>query len=131
MKVSDNMLKKNGFTIVELIAVIIILSMIMVFGIQAISSSRDSTNKKIYETKISNIEDAAVLYGQDTFKSETITVDYLAKKHYIQYDETKNNKDIVTDPSGKYSSLNDCEITITVNTSTRKVTAKFNENKCE
>ena len=124
------MLKNHGFTIVELIAVIIILSLVMVFGIQAVSSSRDNTNKKIYETKVSNIEDAAVLYGQDTFKSETIKVSDLADKNYITYDEVKNNKNIVTDPTGKYNSLNDCTINITVNTTTKKVTAKFNETTC-
>ena len=117
---------KKGFTLVELLAVIVVLSMIMALGIGVISSSAKDTNDKIYETKKTNIENAAILYGQDNFKSEKITVSGLADAGYIKYDtiDDKGNG-IVTDPRGKRTSLNDCEITISVNTTTRTVGASM------
>ena len=119
----------KAFTLVELLAVIVLLSVIMVIGISAISSSAKDVNEKIYESKITSIETAAVLYGQDTLETGTITVKTLAEAGYIVYDEVKGETKKVTDPRGKLSSLNNCTVTISV--SGKKTTAMFNKNSCE
>lgn len=125
------MINKKGFTLVELLAVIVLLGAVMVLTIHAISSSAADTKDKIYETKKSNIESAAVMYGQDNynkFNTETsITVKELAVGKYLNYDE--NSK--VTDPRGKFESLNDCEVKIYKDTSKRKISATFDESKCK
>jgi len=62
-------LKKNGFTLVEIIAVIIILALIMILVTPNLSNAGQNSRKKIYQTKVEMIEDAAIIYGQDKYRS--------------------------------------------------------------
>ena len=125
-------MKKNytkGFTLIELLAVIVVLGVVMVIAANAINSSGNDVNDKIYDSKIKNIEMAAVLYGQDNKQSVTITVETLAEAGYIVYDEIKDESNIVTDPRGKLDSLNNC--TVAINFNAKKTTAVFNKNSCK
>lgn len=57
--------KKNGFTLIELIAVLVILTIIMSIAIPSISASIERSKDKQKNSKISIIESAAELYATD------------------------------------------------------------------
>ena len=77
------MKKKNGFTLVELIAVIVILGLLITFAVPSVLSVSEKMKADMFCTKIENIEDAANLYGDDKFNDlksineAGITVDML------------------------------------------------------
>ena len=56
---------KKGFTLIEMLAVIVVLSLIMTIAIRSIGAVRTNQLKKIAEEKVHNIEKAAVLYAQE------------------------------------------------------------------
>ncbi len=58
-------MKKNGFTLVELLAVIIILTLVITIAFVSVTRIREESLKKVVETKIEQIEQAAILYGQE------------------------------------------------------------------
>ena len=76
-------MKKNGFTLVELIAVIVILGLLIAFAVPSVLTISEKMKADMFCTKIENIEDAANLYGDDKFNDlksineEGITVDML------------------------------------------------------
>ena len=60
------MMKNNkGLTLVELLAVIVLISLLLGLGIPGINRIRENMNKKALNTKIGLIEQAGVLWGQD------------------------------------------------------------------
>ncbi len=61
------MKKNNGFTLVELIAVIVILGLLITFAVPSVLSVAEKMKSDMFCTKIDNIEDAANLYGDDKF----------------------------------------------------------------
>lgn len=61
-------MKKNGFTLVELIAIISLLAILMIIVAPMITKAGDASRQKTYETKMDLIEDAAVIYGQDNYR---------------------------------------------------------------
>ncbi len=62
---------KKGFTLTELLAVIVILGIIMTIGIRSVYSINHAARKKLLATKIEEIETAAIKYGQEhTFTSD-------------------------------------------------------------
>ncbi len=140
-------MKKNGFTIVEVLAVIIILALIMILVVPNILSSSTATKQKAYETKIFLIEDAAIMYGQDHYReivdnandgvegySKESTDDIIYRTYtlkvkdlipdYLESDND-NGEGLVTDPRDNLNYLDENEIVIKINTNTRKVTAKY------
>ena len=123
-------MNNKGFTIIELLAVIIILSLVIILSFTAINNSSNNVTNKLYETKKSNIEDAAILAGQDYKKGGTIKVSKLMSMGYIKHDEVVDGVKIVTDPRGKLSSLNNCYVKVEYNNG--KVTAQFDpDGQCK
>lgn len=60
------MIKNNkGFTLVELLSVIVLIGLLLGLGIPGINRIKQNMNKKSLNTKINLIEQAAVLWGQD------------------------------------------------------------------
>lgn len=57
------MKKRNGFTLVELLAVIVLLSLIMAIAVPSALKMSSRVKEKSYETKIELIEKAASNYG--------------------------------------------------------------------
>lgn len=58
-------MKKSGFTLVELLAVIVILVLVITIAFVSVTRIREGSLKKIVATKIEQIEQAAILYGQE------------------------------------------------------------------
>lgn len=59
------MKNNKGFTLVEIISVVVILGLLAIISIPIVSNVSDNIKKKTLNTKIENIEKAAVLYGQN------------------------------------------------------------------
>lgn len=140
------MKSKKGFTLVELLGVIIILAILMVLLMPIVNNSSSSVRKKTYETKMDLIEDAAVIYGQDNYRSiidnanreltgystetkdgvtyhiQTIRVKDLIPEYYTADNETETN--MVVDPRSNTQFLDEYIIEIRINPNTRKVKAK-------
>lgn len=58
-------MNNRGFTLVEILGVIVLLSIIIVITVPAIGVVSDNVKKSMLKTKIENIEKAAVLYAQE------------------------------------------------------------------
>lgn len=56
---------KRGFTLVEILAVLLILGLLMTIAIPSIFSISNRINRRGLETKLEIIEDAAVVYAQN------------------------------------------------------------------
>lgn len=58
-------MNKKGFTLVELLAVIVILSLIMTIGFYSVTGITNGIRQKALETKIKSLETTAIKYGHD------------------------------------------------------------------
>jgi type IV pilus assembly protein PilA len=58
-------MNKKGFTLVELLAVLVILSLLMVIAVPASINVSKKVKAKMYNNKVSLIKDAALLWAQD------------------------------------------------------------------
>lgn len=66
-------MNKKGFSLIELLAVIIILSIIMTIGFVGFGSVQNATKEKMLQTKIEEIETGAQKYGQENMNDLTST----------------------------------------------------------
>lgn len=98
-------MKKKGFTLVELLAVIVVLSLIVTISLTSINRVRESSLQNILETKIDQIEQAAILYAQDNpdILTESCDVD---GTHYDNYCKVLTVGDII-DSDGNYFDTED------------------------
>lgn len=138
------MKNKKGFTLVELLAVIVVLSLVMIIAIPAITKNTSSAKKAILKTKVNLIVDESVIWGEDNLNyfltsnkgplksctGEDIitcekTFNDLAEAGYIKYDNEEEK--IITDPTKKKNSLNDEVILLTYNKSSRKVSSSLKD----
>jgi len=125
-------MNKRGFTIVEVLGVVVLLGLIFIIATPLISNSGKNAKIKILQTKVENIKKAAVLYAQEEnvkfdancnqnendvcFEinnckcSETnIKVRNLIDGGYIDYDEGTSD---IKNPVDESQSLLECEILI-------------------
>lgn len=58
-------MKKNGFTLVELLAVLVLISLVMAIAVPGIFKMRDRMNEKALNAKVESIENAAVIHVQN------------------------------------------------------------------
>ena len=97
-------MKKNGFTLVELIAVIVILGLLIAFAVPSVLTVSEKMKADMFCTKIENIEDAANLYGDDKFNDlksineAGITVDMLETASESKLNEYVSNKYVLKVP---------------------------------
>ena len=68
-------MNNKGFTLVEVIAVIALLGLVIIITSTGIIGGGTRAKEKMLETKIKNIEKAAVLYGQDNRDKINIYID--------------------------------------------------------
>lgn len=115
------MKNKKGFTLVELLAVVVLIAIITLLGFAGVGAARENIKKNIWEGTVSSIEAGAKLWGEDNqirllsscnvkiydpdgkyLRTETqqrcvmITVDQLIKFGYLRSNKTKEC------PAGSY-----------------------------
>ena len=118
-------MNKKGFTLVELLGVILILALIAVIGSASISGVTKMIKKGMWQSEIEIIENGAIRYGEDNlyrlrqdgtdkcaFMNEEpseslhcleVTVEYLLTRNYIVTDDRdeEGNKIIINNETGK------------------------------
>ena len=62
------MMKKSGFTLIEVLAVIVILSIVVTMCTLGIMKIRNNSLEKIVNTKINELEASGILFGQENEK---------------------------------------------------------------
>ncbi len=115
-------MNNKGFTIIELLATIVILALIMTIAIPSISGITDAINRSQRQNIIQRIEIAASKYANDT--GETLFfVDKLITEGYITSDDEEG---FINDPVNN-KHLN-CYL-IRINKKNRNYKAKFLDDK--
>ena len=112
------MKKKNGFSLVEILAVIVILSIVATMATFSVMKTRENSMKKLLNTKIDELEASAILYGQENQGSlegtctvdgveskfcKVITVKELIDSDYYKSNEvnSSNKKDLINNVTNK------------------------------
>ncbi len=82
-------MNKRGFTLTELLAVIVIISILSIGAISGYTTMSKNSRKRSYESKVSEIENAALKYAKENniTTSSTISVNKLVVQGYLQPDE--------------------------------------------
>ena len=116
-------MNKKGFTLIELLAVIVIISIIASIATINVLKIRNDSLENLLETKIQNLEAAAIVYGQenpDMLNSSCtvndvnysycalVTVNDLIEESYFKSTETngEGNIDLINNVTNE-SMLND------------------------
>lgn len=140
------MKNKKGFTLVELLAVIVVLGIIMVIVIPAVSNNSKTAKEAVLKTKVNLVVDQASIWGEDNINyfltsnkgplkdcteagnevTCKLTFNDLAEAGYVKYDDEE--KKLITDPTKNRASLNDEIVLLTYDKSTRKVSSKLDPN---
>ena len=139
-------MNKKGFTLVELLSVLVLIGLLMGLAVPGISRITSNIKKKSQKTKIELIEKAAVLWGQDnrtllyeTPRENTIIYSSIEKNEKIRYYKLVSIKDLIDDNyldgesnqkkyedpvSGEDLYRDDCKVFVFKYNN--RVTAKFN-----
>ncbi len=68
--------KKNGFTIVELLAVLVVLAIIITIASMAIFSAVNQSRKKMASEVRKNLQEVALMYVMENFRLEKCSVQF-------------------------------------------------------
>lgn len=119
-------MKKNGFTLVELLAVIVILALLVSIAVPGVLTMSDKIQSNMFCTKIENIEKAAQLWGDDHYdqinaannKTVTVKIQELLQKNYLKKDNDKSDdiNDWAVDPRDN-TSIIDKEVNVFIKNS--------------
>lgn len=104
------MKNKKGFTIPELLAVIVILGILVTISIASYNGISKSMKQKTLENKLRYYKEAAYEYASDTLSdNETITIGYLGELGYIdvEHPDAIRNERIDNPVTGGYL---DCRV---------------------
>ena len=77
-------MNKKGFTLIELLSVLVLIGLLIGIGIPGINRISTNMKKKSYNTKVSLIEQAAVLWGQDN-KTRLYKIKNCYQENNIEY----------------------------------------------
>lgn len=110
-------MKKNGYTMVELLVVIIAMGVVTLVTLSATSYAFKDHSGEFYDEKITGILHQAESYGKtlNTLKDDgnmVITVNDLVKSGYYVGDDEAGN---VVDPRNSKANLNGLKIKLTYN----------------
>lgn len=96
-------MNKKGFTLIEIMAVVIILALIAIVAFPAIESNIRYSREKAYQVQLTQICKGALNWGYNNVKNlndnNTISLGTLQKEGYVEYD-------IVNPKNGEYLSEN-------------------------
>ena len=92
---------KNAFTLIELIAVIVLLAIIVLAVTPAVTNTLNASKEKLNKTQINQLESAARNWGitgakvseDGTATPNFITIDELQKSGYLEDDTVKDLTD--------------------------------------
>ncbi len=86
-------MNNKGFTLTELLAVIAIIAVLSIAAISGYTTMTKNSKKKSYESKVEEIENAALKYAKETNlkTSTTISVNKLVVYGFIQPDESTDS----------------------------------------
>ncbi len=87
-------MQKKGFTLVELLAVIVVLALIVTISFASVNRIRQNSLERIVDTKIAALEQAAILYAQDNPEILTESCD-VAGTHYDNYCQVLTAREII------------------------------------
>ena len=116
-------LNKKGFTLVELIATIVVLSIVVSIGSYSITNIIKNAKEKDYNLLINNIKDAAETYYQECKYSDNTgnntgidcnidpTLKDLITYGYLKGNGTDDKKMNITNPKDD-NDISDCKISI-------------------
>ena len=107
------MKKKNGFTLVELLAVIVILGVVMLIGTVSLTSIKRRMERNMFEEKLATIINSARTYGADYNLNNNngtyVTVGDLIDNNYLETDETCNDNKCIAHYYDK-ASMNELKV---------------------
>ncbi len=85
-------MNKKGFTLVELMAVIVIISIIALVGVTSITGVRKQMDKKLFEEKLNSAISSAEKWGEDNkdMLPTTKTIGQLIVSNYYESEEAVN-----------------------------------------
>ena len=89
-------MKKNGYTIIELLVIVILLGVASFITIRSVSHALVDNKEELYQDDVHSILDSAKLYGIDNLEelksnhSIIVTVQDLIDKSYLGSDEEGN-----------------------------------------
>ena len=83
-------MNKKGFTLVELLTVIVIMSIVILIAVSGYGAISKNVKEKSYDNLVSYIETKAADYANETGNLLT-NVDYLVKEGYIEADDEAGN----------------------------------------
>lgn len=114
-------LNKKGFTLVELIATIVVLALVVSISAYAITNIINSAKEKNYDLLIKNIKDASETYYQECkYKysnnsgitcNDNVTLQDLVNYGYLKGNGTKDNKMVIVNPKDNIN-IGECSIAI-------------------
>ena len=85
-------MRKDGFTLVELLAVIVLLGLLMAIAVPSALTMSSKVKAKAYDTKIDLIESAAKTYGQSNLslvRRGINSIDNRSHSCYMTYEDDK------------------------------------------
>ena len=111
-------MNKKGFTLVEILAVIVIISVVALIGTASLTAVRKNMNQNMFETKLELVLSAAKSYADDNKSSITstknVTIQSLINSGYLATDETDtDNKPAILHFSSN-ESLNNMNIQVQI-----------------
>jgi prepilin-type N-terminal cleavage/methylation domain-containing protein len=87
------MKRKNGFTLVEILVTISLLSLIMIIVVPSVISINKKVKNKLYSTKVSQAEEATILWVQDNHNCLSNDDDScMIRKRNCSYVDNDENK---------------------------------------
>lgn len=106
-------MNKKGFTLLELMAVVILMLIIMTLAAPSLITISKDRKVQVYESKISKIESNAIVWGQENFQllsgdCTCIKVQTLLDSGHISADD--NDKNVIYNPvtNEKMNNYNIC-----------------------
>ena len=130
-------LNKKGFTLVELIATIVVLALVVSISAYAITNIINSAKEKNYELLIKNIIDASETYYQECKYSnnsgitcdDTVTLQDLVNYGYLKGNGTKDDKMEIVNPKNNID-IGECSIAVKYENGKLTIESMSNNNSC-
>ncbi len=143
-------MNKKGFTLVELLAVIVILGIVGAIAMAGIGNLAKNTKEEMLDKKITMIEESATLYGEDIkgsimassntkkydgYPCKTTSVYELVNSNYLSKDNNNTcqryagrTSGCIEDPSGNLKYLDYLNIVVYVKNKRVRATVVYGDN---